>query len=459
MIGQLQQGEVIADRFVLQRLLGEGGMGAVWAATHRITRKDVALKFLKAKGGDDSQMQRRFLREARAASAVHHPNVVQVHDIVTLPDGSPVMVMDLLLGESLGARLARCKRLEVRDMVDLLVPVVSAVGTAHAAGIVHRDLKPDNIFLEQGPDGSVIPKVLDFGIAKISNPEGEVPASSKLTQTGAMMGTPFYMAPEQAFGESDVDHRVDIWALGVIVYECLAGRKPVDGENLGQLLRVLTTGDIASLSVVAPDVPHDLVVLVNRMLSIRKEQRPSDLREVFQTLRTHAAVSASSFEGALPPRASLPAVVTGDTASMPFAETQVASSHTASRSRPPQASRRALWLVIGTVLVAASGAAFIARRPQSLQVVSSNVASTYVSAATPLTPATLPALAASLAGPDAAPPGAPSSSESLPKVTIGRQPSKSSNSSRPPSASATPSSPPTPAQSALPGGVVPEVPF
>jgi len=226
----LTPGQVIAGRYRLERLVGEGGMGLVYSATHTITRKSVALKFLKVTGDEHV---RRFLREARIAGTVRHPNIVEVHDILQLPGGgAPVMVMDLLRGESLAQRLEREQRVPLHELTAILLPVVSALGSAHALGIIHRDLKPENIFLTRGSAGGKDGvKVLDFGIAKLTAQEGDA-ASSGITHTGAVMGTPYYMAPEQVFGEKAIDHRADIWALGVILYECVSGRKPIGGSSL-----------------------------------------------------------------------------------------------------------------------------------------------------------------------------------------------------------------------------------
>ena len=150
---ELALGKLVAQRYQLEKLLGEGGMGAVWSAVHVVTKKRVALKFLKANAASSPLHVRRFLREARAASAVRHPNVVAIHDVVELENGSPVMVMDFLVGESLAQRLERQKLIPLPELASLLLPVISAVGTAHSMGIVHRDIKPDNLFLEQGGDG------------------------------------------------------------------------------------------------------------------------------------------------------------------------------------------------------------------------------------------------------------------------------------------------------------------
>jgi serine/threonine-protein kinase len=154
-----------------------------------------------------------------------------------LESGSPVLVMDLLKGESLRAKLDREGKIPLHDLANMLIPVISAVGTAHASGVVHRDLKPENIFLAQMPGGVVQVKVLDFGIAKLTSAEGLMAHSGALTGTGLLLGTPDYMSVEQILGEEDVDHRADIWALGIVLYECLRGHRPTAAENVGRSSR------------------------------------------------------------------------------------------------------------------------------------------------------------------------------------------------------------------------------
>jgi serine/threonine-protein kinase len=245
-----EKGAKVAGRYELRRLLGEGGMGEVWAGQHLVTRRPVALKFLKGNASDEAR--RRFIREARAASVVQHPSVVPMLDILELDDGSPVLVMDLLEGITLQELLARRGSLEMGEAAAILMPVVSAVGTAHQLGIVHRDLKPANIFLAERMEAAPDVRVLDFGVAKFTAQTGDAAESAHLTRTGEVLGTPYYMPPEQVFGEHDVDHRADIWSLGVILYECLAGRRPFEGANSGQILKAIMMGNVAPLSDVAP---------------------------------------------------------------------------------------------------------------------------------------------------------------------------------------------------------------
>src|SRR5262245_13005589 len=200
MNAELAPGALIGGRYRLERLLGKGGMGQVWAVTHEVTHRSAALKLLNGPVHLRADRRRRFLREARAASAVNHPNVVRVHDFFELEDGTPVMLMDLLEGETLGKRLGREGSLLLPEAANVLLPVVSAVGTAHARGIIHRDLKPDNVFLARTESGALDVRVLDFGVAKLVSAGAHgAEDSDALTGTGGLLGTPSYMSPEQSF--------------------------------------------------------------------------------------------------------------------------------------------------------------------------------------------------------------------------------------------------------------------
>jgi serine/threonine protein kinase len=288
------EGAIVAKRFRLEAMIGEGGMGSVWAATNTNTLRRVALKVLKGERVDDPRIRKRFLREGRAASAVRHPNVVEILDVLELDDGSPAMVMELLEGEALGRKLRRELRLSLSETASVLLPVISAVGTAHALGIVHRDLKPDNIFLTRMPDGTVTVKVLDFGIAKFSVVELQGEQTEGLTGTGAIVGTPHYMSPEQVFAEEVVDYRSDIWSLGIILYECVSGVRPTRGDNFGQTMKLIATGRFPRLADIVPDLPRDVIDIVGRMLSAEKEDRPA-LREVQAVLEPHSQVTVLAF--------------------------------------------------------------------------------------------------------------------------------------------------------------------
>ena len=273
-------------------------MGQVWSAVHVVTGRRVAIKrlLLAAEDGDehrDSQARARFVLEAQTACAVEHTNVVQVLDFIEPGDEPPLLVMELLEGETLAAKLDREHALSLEETANVLLPVVSAVGTAHSLGIIHRDLKPANIFLQQHVGSDRVVKVLDFGIAKwvAQQPTG----TGLRTQTGSTLGTPCYMAPEQAIGERLIDHTSDIWSLGIILYECLSGGRPVDGENAVQMvMRLMETG-IMPIERVVPTLPSDVARLIGQMLSRDARRRPQDLREIFDVLRKYSEVSARAF--------------------------------------------------------------------------------------------------------------------------------------------------------------------
>jgi eukaryotic-like serine/threonine-protein kinase len=292
---KLFPGSVLAGRYTLISPLGEGGMGEVWSAIHVVTKRSVAVKRLlhALHAHPDGQARARFVLEAQSACAVEHPNVVEILDFIESSDEPPVIVMELLQGETLAARLWRERALTLEETARVLLPVVSAVGTAHSRGIVHRDLKPANVFLTESGEGAPVVKVLDFGIAKWLVPlAGE---SALRTQTGSTLGTPSYMAPEQAIGDRMVDHKVDVWSLGVILYECLSGARPVEGENAAHMvMRLLSTG-IIPIGQLVPSLPVPLADLIGRMLSREPAQRPRDLREVCAALAPLTSVSVPAF--------------------------------------------------------------------------------------------------------------------------------------------------------------------
>ena len=291
----LREGSVIGGRYRLEQHLGEGGMGTVWSAMHTVTHRAVAMKFLRDSLGGRADLRQRFLREASAASALKHPNAVEILDVFDFQESSPVMVMELLVGETLGSKLGRDQRLSMEETAALLLPVVSAVGTAHALGIVHRDLKPDNLFLQEGADGPKV-KVLDFGIAKLTAEYNLARGMSALhTDAGSMLGTPYYMAPEQASGETPVDHRADVWSMGVILYECLSGTRPIEGDNLTQVVSRLMSAGIIPLERLAPELPHDVTAMVMQMLSRDPVRRPDGLREASKVLARYARNPAPEF--------------------------------------------------------------------------------------------------------------------------------------------------------------------
>jgi len=290
-VTSLEAGSVVGRRYRLERELSrQGGMGVVWIATHLVTKRRVAIKLLRAGGHDDAASRARLLREARASCAVDHPSVLPVLDVIDA-DGAPALVMELLEGESLRERLERRGALGVAETCAILAPVAGALAAAHAARIVHRDIKPENIFLVGGGGGGEpTVKVLDFGIAKIVATEE---TTSNLTESGAMLGTPYYMAPEQAFGERDVGAAADAWALGIVLYECLTGARPTQADNLGQVIKRITRDPIAPIEEHVPGVPPALATLVARLLERDVAAREIDMKRAAKTLVACAAPGES----------------------------------------------------------------------------------------------------------------------------------------------------------------------
>lgn len=281
--GQPEVGQLLAQRYLLEHVVGEGGMGVVWAARDLVANQQVALKMLK---DGSPELARRSWREARAAAHVGHPALVEVIDVLPPIAGSdaPVLVMPLLSGESLDRVLARRGTLSVRETVETLEPVVAGMHAAHARGVIHRDLKPGNVFLADDGSGERTTLVLDFGLAKILSDDGTDAGADKLTRTGALLGTPWYMAPEQLFGESSVDYRADVWAIGAMIYECIAGRRPVEGKSYGQIAQNVARRTIPPLAEIVPTVDAGLAALTARMLDKDRGGRPT-LGEVHAVLR------------------------------------------------------------------------------------------------------------------------------------------------------------------------------
>jgi eukaryotic-like serine/threonine-protein kinase len=272
-----EPGYLIADKYELEAILGEGGMGAVWRARNIALDAQVAIKVVRSTG-DLAALRSRLLQEARAAAKLSHPAIVKVFDVGQTETGDPFIVMELLPGNSLGAILTSEGRLSSVQAVRTLLPIIDALWLAHGKGIVHRDLKPDNVLIVQ--DGtSLQPKLVDFGIVKVEVPEGE----SHLTQDGVVLGSPDYMSPEQARGEDDVDHRTDVWALCVVLYEAISGGPPFKGNNYNALLRQIVEATPPSLRELAV-ADEELSAIVARGLSKRREQRFASMGELGRAL-------------------------------------------------------------------------------------------------------------------------------------------------------------------------------
>jgi serine/threonine protein kinase len=260
--------------YQILRRLGEGGTGSVYEAVNAELDRRAAIKILRANMSRNAQAVRRFFNEARAVNRISHPGVVQSSEFGKLPDGGAYFVMEYLEGETLDKRLARLQgRLPETDVLRIGRQLAKTLTAAHAMGIVHRDLMPRNVMLVTDVEmlGGERTKLLDFGIAKLVDDSGQIPVK---TNTNAMMGTPYYMSPEQCRGAGQVDSRSDVYALGVMLYEMLAGERPFRGEGQGEIIAKHLTEEPEPLLRKAPQTPKAVAALVHRMLVKKREQRP-----------------------------------------------------------------------------------------------------------------------------------------------------------------------------------------
>lgn len=268
-MGRFPKGALVAGKYRIEALLGQGGMGIVLRAHHETLDRTVAIKVLLAELAGDASVVARFLREARALAKLENEHIVRVIDFGTLDDGSPFMVMEHLEGIDLSDLLARDGPLPVQTGVAYVLQVLGALADAHAIGIVHRDLKPANLFVTSKASGRSVVKLLDFGISKAS---GAV-ADANLTSTKAMMGSPFYMSPEQIRATRDVDARSDVWSMGVVLYELVTGAKPFPGDTVGEVLSNVVEANPAMPHTLRPDLPLALEDAILRCLRRNPDER------------------------------------------------------------------------------------------------------------------------------------------------------------------------------------------
>lgn len=281
---------LIAGKYQLIKMIGRGGMGSVWEGRHTSLGTRVAIKFIEAEYAGSQEARSRFDNEAKAAATIQSKHAIQIFDHGVTEDGKPYIVMELLTGEPLDKRIERLGRLGLQDVARIFQQVARGLGRAHERGIIHRDLKPENIFLVITPDDDdEVAKVLDFGIAKIKGTAGGQLSNS--TKTGAVLGTPYFMSPEQARGLRDIDHRTDLWSLGVITFKCVTGVLPFDGESLGDLLVKICTTQIPVPSQVLPGLPPAFDAWFARALDRDPQKRFASALEMSDALSYACGVS------------------------------------------------------------------------------------------------------------------------------------------------------------------------
>lgn len=279
-------GQTIGNKYRIERVVGSGGMGAVYEALNLSINKRIALKFLFREDGLDAATVARFQREAEAASAVESDHIVQIFDAGTSEDGRPYLVMELLDGEDLRQRLKREGRLPLGVTLEIAEQLLRTLGRAHHSGIIHRDLKPDNVFICKRDDAALFVKIVDFGISKVMSQHDET-----LTREGTVLGTAHYMSPEQAQAFADIDGRADLYSLGAILYEALAGRPPHLGRTYEAVLILACTTAAEDIRVHAPELPATLAAVIAKSIARDRQDRYQTAQEFWQALESTARSS------------------------------------------------------------------------------------------------------------------------------------------------------------------------
>jgi eukaryotic-like serine/threonine-protein kinase len=363
----VREGQILAGKYRVERVLGIGGMGVVVAAHHVHLDEKVAIKFLLPAMLHNQEVVGRFAREARAAVKIKSEHVARVSDVGTLENGAPYMVMEYLDGKDLAAWLQKAGPLPSEQAVDFVLQACIGVASAHGIGIVHRDLKPANLFCLRGNDGQFVIKVLDFGISKVTNLSASE-AGGGMTHTAAVMGSPYYMSPEQMRSAKEADARTDIWALGVIVYELLTGTTPFAGESYAEIAIKVATASVVPVRSVRPEAPPGLDAVILKCLEKDKNRRYANVAELalaladFGTKRSRPSIERivgiiqasglSTSALALPPSPLVPRT--------PTPPTQVSKSN--ETLLEPDSSGRAPE---GTIAPSATTAPGVPRRPRT----------------------------------------------------------------------------------------------
>ena len=368
-------GQILADKYRVVRVLGVGGMGVVVEAMHLDLQKRVALKFMLTEAAAaDSDSVARFVREGRAAARLQSEHVTRVMDVGRLETGDPYMVMEFLQGQDLSDVLEVEGRLPVDRAVSYVLQACEAVAEAHSNGIVHRDLKPANLFLTHRSDGAPLIKVLDFGISKMSNREGDDPKAANMTSTRTMLGSPLYMSPEQVRSAKSVDARTDIWSIGVILYELLTRESPFQADSLSGLIAAIVSDPPVPVQSRRPELPAALADVIMRCLSKAAWDRFEHVSALALALEPFGTVEDAALVARIvrmqksagetivdPPRPPAPSV--SEVAAGRSGEAHIVGA-TFDGTAKPRGSRKSLLLVVGGVVIASAigGAAWMALR-------------------------------------------------------------------------------------------------
>ncbi len=362
-------------QYRIHRKIGEGGMGAVYLAEHTLIGRRAAIKVLLPQLSSQREIVDRFFNEARATTSIPDPGIVQVFDFGFSPDGSAYIVMEFLEGEPLDARMKRFGRLTSFDALRITRQAAGSLGAAHAAGIIHRDLKPENIFLVRDPEaqGGERPKILDFGIAKLGG-LGNQDGNQMRTRTGALMGTPVYMSPEQCRGAGLVDHRSDIYAMGCVIFHMITGRPPFEADGIGEIIAAHLREPAPAASSLAPGIPEGVDDLLHACLAKAPEQRfqsMADLQLAADHLMARITASgvagtsaatiaatplAPGFRSEYPGASSTPIPGTvppiPGSVTVPLTPTTLGAAAGASMVHaPPTGSKKGLWIGLAALLV------------------------------------------------------------------------------------------------------------
>lgn len=382
-MGSIDVGTVLGGKYRLEKLIGQGGMGSVWRAEHLGLHAPVAVKLLGVDLGAHAEAVARFHREAHAAASIRSPHVVQILDHgIDEATKAPFIVMELMEGQSLADRLAQIGRVAPADVARIFVQVARALSRAHEAGIVHRDLKPDNVFLVRNEDEEVA-KVLDFGIAKARGGLG----ADSATRTGAVMGTAYYMSPEQISGAKELDFRTDLWAFGVMACECLTGRRPFDADSIGGLTLKICVEPIPVPSSFQP-VPPGFDAWFARITQRPPAARFGSAREAADTLRKICLENP-----ALAPTLQVYAPAVSDrTHTMTTGAPLSRSAPDALRASPKQSRAPTVAAVASLALIALGGAIWLKHARSARDADASTITS--LAAATTAEPVVMPPSAA-----------------------------------------------------------------